>query len=101
VGVSLAGAAGDFVFLAFTTGQDAQFVPALHGALLVAQPLTIVPAGVLAPDGTLDLALPIGALPPGVEGLPLLGQSLFLSPAGPGFLGAGASVLVTDSSIVF
>ena len=101
VGVSLAGAAGDLVFLAFTTGQDAQFVPGLHGALLVAQPLTIVPAGVLAPDGTLDLALPIGALPPGLEGLSLLGQSLVLSPAGPGFLGAGASVLVTDSSIVY
>ena len=101
VDVSLAGAAGDLVFLAFTTGQDAQFVPGLQGALLVAPPLTVVPAGVLAPDGTLDLALPIGALPPGVEGLSLLGQSLFLTTAGPAFLGAGASVLVTDSSIVY
>jgi hypothetical protein len=101
VSVSLAGAAGDLVFLGFTAGQDAQFVPALHGALLLSQPITVVPAGVLAPDGTLELAFPVGLLPPGVEGLSLLGQSVFLSSAGPGFLGAGASVVVTDSSVVY
>jgi hypothetical protein len=99
VGVSLAGAAGDLVLLAFTTGQDALFLPELHGVLLLAQPFAIVPAGVLGPDGTLDLALPVGTLPPGVEGLSLLGQGAFLTGAGPVFLGPGASVLVTDSSI--
>lgn len=99
VDVSLAGAAGDVVLLAFTTGQDALFLPELHGSLLLAQPLMVVPVGVLPAGEKLDVVLPVGLLPPGVQGLSIVGQAAFLSVAGPGFLGAGASLLLTDASI--
>jgi hypothetical protein len=41
----------------------------------------------------------IGTLPPGVEGLSILGQAAFFTAAGPVFVGPGASVLVTAPSV--
>ena len=92
VEVALDGPAGGLVFLVFGGGPAWIEAPALLHPALIAAPYTVIPLGPLDSAGSLDVAFPVGALPPGLASLTVFGQGLLITPLG-GLLPAGVSVV--------
>jgi len=78
--VAFTGAPDAAAFLALSFEPDAVFFPPLLGSLLLGPPYAVVLGAPLGPSGSLQLDLPVGFLPPGVEVLLFHGQlGLFLT----------------------
>ena len=97
VAVSVQGVPGDLVLVGISPAAAALQLPALFGTLLVsAPPQLVVPLGVLPASGALALSFPVGQI--ASESLALASQAVFVTPAGPAFLGCASEVVILDAS---
>lgn len=76
------GQPGDAVFLALALRGTQFFEPVLNGTLLVLPAFRRLRVGTLDGNGNLDVLLPVGAFPPGVEGSLHHAQGIFRDVAG-------------------
>lgn len=91
-------AAGDSIVLLIGVVPLAQPAYAAKGALFVAPPMIAVSFGMMPPSGSLDLTIPAGALPPGIDGVTAYVQPLFTSIAG-AQLGPATTVMLLDAAL--
>ncbi len=98
--VQVSGAPGDIILmlLGFEPNSAAPHLSAYQAALAVPPPPLIVSLGALPASGALSFQAALGPLPPGLDGLLLVGQSLHM-PQGAGYrLGAPiAAVLLAEA----
>jgi hypothetical protein len=92
------GPAGASLLLLVAITPHAQPALVAKGALLVAPPFWPIAFGALPHSGTLDVVIPAGVLPPGLDGLTAFVQPLFTDSAG-SQLGPGTSVVLLDAAL--
>ena len=97
-GVALEGLPGEFVALLNSPAVGTSYEPGAQGQLLLSTLFDLELVGVVPPSGTLAFATSFPSLGPGVEGLTLFVQSLFVDGNGQLTLGPGLAPVVVDAS---
>ncbi len=97
--ITFTGSPGDNVYLFWSLrpapGITSRF---FVGSFLLGTPLHDAQPGTLDPSGSLTFPVRPHELGPGVEGLSVFAQALFVDPAGRRFLGSPTHVLLVDAS---
>jgi hypothetical protein len=99
VSVTIDGQPGAAVLLAVSTGEHAQYIVGLSGALLVEFPATLLALGTMPAGGTLVLADVVPSLPPGIEGLTVFVQPATVTAPGECVLGGAAAFTLLDDTL--
>lgn len=96
--LSARGTPGDMAIVLLALGGSGLWVNGCKGTLLPAVPFTTLPMAPFPANGKLSISFGLPpALPPGIEGVMLILQGLFVPPAGKGVLSsASGSVLVQE-----
>ena len=99
VALAFAGVPGDQAILLLSDAPAWSFEPLLHGSLLLAAPLRRVVLGVVPGSGTLDAALAVPELGPGVEARVQHAQAIGLDATGERWLSGPAVLAFLDQGI--
>lgn len=99
VAVAFGGVPGDEVILLLSDAPAWSFAPLLHGSLLLAAPLRRVALGIVPGSGTLDAALAVPELGPGVDARVQHAQAIGLDASGERWLSGPAVLVFLDQGI--
>ena len=102
VSITVGGQPGDLAYLGVSGGQDVQLLFLLGTFLFVLPeiPTSIVfPLGSIPAGGTLATSLSAPLLAPGVEGVVIYTQGVFIDTSGGVAVGAASATVVLDPSI--
>lgn len=96
--LDVAGVPGAPALLLFSTTPASTFVAPGAGVLLVGAPISAVALGPIPATSTLTIAIPIGELGPGVDGIRVHAQVATFPAAGTE-LGSGTAILLLDGAL--
>ncbi len=94
------GPAGEHVFAFVGASLVPQWFPAWSGALAVNLSAPLLFVGVLPPSGVINASVAVGELGPGIEGVGLVAQPVFVPLAGAVVLGPPTAVELIDRDVL-
>lgn len=98
IALFFSGLPGDRVFLAAGDAAVSTYLATMHGPVCVQPPLRRVFVGVVGASGTLDVALPVGELGPGVLGRVKTIQGIFVDVANERWTSGPAGLVTLDAA---